>query len=182
MPLLKDVFATERKRAKTLNFSIAYGKTAMGLSKDWGVSLQEAKDTLHRWYDPSSLSYALVCPDWTNLMRFLSTFRYSDRPEVLEWQENTIRMARKTGYTKTLMGRCVAIGHMRNHRSHATHFSVVTVIHPVLIRYRPLADINHSKPMMRGHAERAAINTPIQVRSSIHLIGRRAQQLRTKVR
>jgi DNA polymerase I-like protein with 3'-5' exonuclease and polymerase domains len=30
-------------------------------------------------------------------------------------------------------------------------------------RYRPLADINHPKPMMRGHAERAAINTPIQV-------------------
>jgi DNA polymerase-1 len=60
--------------------------------------------------------------------------RYSDRPEVLQWQENTIRTARKTGYTKTLMG-----------------------------RYRPLPDINHSKPMMRGHAERAAINTPIQV-------------------
>lgn len=107
VPLLKDIFATERKRAKTLNFSIAYGKTAMGLSKDWGVSLQEAKDTLQRWY--------------------------SDRPEVLQWQENTIRTARKTGYTKTLMG-----------------------------RYRPLPDISHSKPMMRGHAERAAINTPIQ--------------------
>jgi DNA polymerase I-like protein with 3'-5' exonuclease and polymerase domains len=30
-------------------------------------------------------------------------------------------------------------------------------------RYRPLPEINHSKPMMRGHAERAAINTPIQV-------------------
>jgi DNA polymerase-1 len=29
-PLLKDVFATERKRAKVLNFSIAYGKTAHG--------------------------------------------------------------------------------------------------------------------------------------------------------
>jgi DNA polymerase I len=26
-PMLKDAFANERKRAKTLNFSIAYGKT-----------------------------------------------------------------------------------------------------------------------------------------------------------
>ena len=25
------------RRAKTLNFSIAYGKTPHGLSKDWGV-------------------------------------------------------------------------------------------------------------------------------------------------
>jgi len=54
---------------------------------------------------------------------------------VLAWQQNTIQMARNTGYTKTLMG-----------------------------RYRPLADINSSRPMLRGHAERAAINTPIQVR------------------
>lgn len=33
-----------------LNFSIAYGKTAMGLSKDWNVSLAEAKDTVAKWY------------------------------------------------------------------------------------------------------------------------------------
>lgn len=30
VPLLKDVFAAERRKAKTLNFSIAYGKTARG--------------------------------------------------------------------------------------------------------------------------------------------------------
>lgn len=31
VPLLKDVYASERRKAKTLNFSIAYGKTAIGL-------------------------------------------------------------------------------------------------------------------------------------------------------
>jgi|TARA_B100000524_G_scaffold124609_2_gene61335 DNA polymerase-1 len=41
-PLLKDLFGSERRRAKTLNFSIAYGKTPHGLSKDWGVSVDEA--------------------------------------------------------------------------------------------------------------------------------------------
>lgn len=50
MPLLKDKFASERRKAKVLNFSIAYGKTAHGLSKDWGVTLDEAKDTVARWY------------------------------------------------------------------------------------------------------------------------------------
>lgn len=35
---------------QVLNFSIAYGKTAHGLSKDWGVSLKEAEETLKRWY------------------------------------------------------------------------------------------------------------------------------------
>lgn len=37
-PLIKDVFRAERQKAKMLNFSIAYGKTFMGLAKDWSVS------------------------------------------------------------------------------------------------------------------------------------------------
>jgi hypothetical protein len=50
LPLLKDLFASERRRAKVLNFSIAYGKTAHGLSKDWKVSVKEAEATVSRWY------------------------------------------------------------------------------------------------------------------------------------
>jgi DNA polymerase I len=69
----------QRRRAKTLNFSIAYGKTVMGLARDWGVSRKEAKDTLERWY--------------------------RDRPEVKRWQWKTIKEAHETGYTRTLLGR-----------------------------------------------------------------------------
>lgn len=36
--LLQDAFGAERRQAKMLNFSIAYGKTAVGLSRDWKVS------------------------------------------------------------------------------------------------------------------------------------------------
>lgn len=50
VPLLKEMFAVERRKAKVLNFSIAYGKTAHGLSKDWKVSLEEAQNTVDRWY------------------------------------------------------------------------------------------------------------------------------------
>ncbi|KAK5576407.1 hypothetical protein RB653_007550 [Dictyostelium firmibasis] len=106
-PLLKNVYASERRKAKTLNFSIAYGKTAHGLSQDWGVSLNEAKETLNRWYE--------------------------DRPEVLVWQRKTIETAHKYGWTRTLMG-----------------------------RYRQLPDIANNAKGMRGHAERASINTPLQ--------------------
>ena len=56
-----------------------YGKTAHGLSKDWDVSVEEARETLEKWYE--------------------------DRPEVREWQTKTIEYARETGYTRTLMGR-----------------------------------------------------------------------------
>mmetsp|Transcript_24500 Transcript_24500/g.55961 ORF Transcript_24500/g.55961 Transcript_24500/m.55961 type:complete len:859 (+) Transcript_24500:1720-4296(+) len=78
-PLLKDVYASERRKAKTLNFSIAYGKTAHGLSQDWGVSVTEAETMLQAWYD--------------------------SRPEVLKWQTKMKELARKKGITRTLMGR-----------------------------------------------------------------------------
>ena len=35
VPLIKDKYSGLRKKAKTMNFSIAYGKTATGFSKDW---------------------------------------------------------------------------------------------------------------------------------------------------
>lgn len=78
-PLLKDEFASERRKAKTLNFSIAYGKTAHGLSADWGVTQQEAQEMLDKWYDA--------------------------RPEVRDWQAKTKAYARRFGLTRTLMGR-----------------------------------------------------------------------------
>jgi DNA polymerase-1 len=78
-PLLKDVFAAERRRAKVLNFSIAYGKTAHGLARDWGTTVDEAAATVERWY--------------------------ADRPEVQAWQEATRQEARRAGRVRTLLGR-----------------------------------------------------------------------------
>ena len=106
-PMLKDMFASERRKAKTLNFSIAYGKTAHGLSQDWGVSIKEAEDMLQAWYD--------------------------SRPEVEKWQKKTKATARKTGVTRTLMG-----------------------------RYRNLPDTMGKNQKLVEHSLRASINTPIQ--------------------
>lgn len=58
VPLVKDVYASERRRAKVLNFSIAYGKTAHGLAKDWKVDIKEAERTLER-YGPRCRSILL---------------------------------------------------------------------------------------------------------------------------
>lgn len=78
-PLIKDMYASERRKAKTLNFSIAYGKTAHGLSQDWGVSKEEAESMLKAWYKA--------------------------RPEVEDWQKKTKAHAQQFGVTRTLMGR-----------------------------------------------------------------------------
>ncbi|MED6184111.1 hypothetical protein PIB30_117652 [Stylosanthes scabra] len=80
VPLLKDAFASERRKAKMLNFSIAYGKTPIGLSKDWKVSVKEAKKTVDLWYN--------------------------DRKEVLKWQEERKEEALESSCVYTLLGRC----------------------------------------------------------------------------
>lgn len=79
VPLLKDMFSAERRRAKVLNFSIAYGKTAHGLSKDWGVTLKEAEETVERWY--------------------------AERAEVRTWQHEQHALALSEGYVCTILGR-----------------------------------------------------------------------------
>ncbi|XP_057547674.1 DNA polymerase I B, chloroplastic/mitochondrial-like isoform X2 [Amaranthus tricolor] len=79
VPLLKDAFGSERRKAKMLNFSIAYGKTPIGLAKDWKVSVAEAKETVDLWY--------------------------KERQEVLRWQEARKKEAAKHGCVHTLLGR-----------------------------------------------------------------------------
>uniref|UniRef100_A0A804KIY5 DNA-directed DNA polymerase n=1 Tax=Musa acuminata subsp. malaccensis TaxID=214687 RepID=A0A804KIY5_MUSAM len=79
VPLLKDAFGSERRKAKMLNFSIAYGKTPVGLSHDWKVSVKEAKDTVSRWY--------------------------KERKEVLHWQEERKKEAIESKCVRTLLGR-----------------------------------------------------------------------------
>ncbi|KAI3852650.1 hypothetical protein MKW92_018923 [Papaver armeniacum] len=78
-PLLKDVFASERRKAKMLNFSIAYGKTPQGLAKDWKVTVREASAIVNLWY--------------------------THRQRVLAWQDECKKEVRTKGYVKTLFGR-----------------------------------------------------------------------------
>jgi len=105
-PLLKDEFGSERRKAKTLNFSIAYGKTAYGLSKDWGVTTDEAQEMVDKWY--------------------------AARPEVLEWQKTTKAYATRFGVTRTLMGRHrqlpEALSSNRKFQGHAERASINTPI------------------------------------------------------
>lgn len=78
-PLVKDVFSAQRRKAKTLNFSIAYGKTVRGLAKDWNVSDKEAKETVDLWY--------------------------KERKEVSTWQKECIDFLYENHYVKTILGR-----------------------------------------------------------------------------
>lgn len=107
LPLIKDKFAAERKKSKGMNFSIAYGKSAHGFSKDWNCSMQEAQETLNAWY--------------------------RDRPEVKEWQDKVKSIALEKGWAQTLIGRYRNLTRMlktksRSMVSHALRASINTPI------------------------------------------------------
>ncbi len=75
----KDVTWEMRNSAKTINFSVIYGKTAFGLSQDLKISIPEADEFIKAYFK-----------------------RYSGIKKYLEEQKET---ARKQGYLTTLLGR-----------------------------------------------------------------------------
>ncbi|CAE7217684.1 unnamed protein product [Symbiodinium natans] len=50
LPLVAERFPELRRRAKTLNFSLLYGKTAYSLGIEWDLSQGEAEKLIKRWF------------------------------------------------------------------------------------------------------------------------------------
>jgi len=71
--------AEKRRRAKIINFSIIYGKTAFTLGKEFGVPTREAQAFIDAYFD-----------------------RY---PRVRELIDTIVRDARRTGKVRTMFGR-----------------------------------------------------------------------------
>jgi DNA polymerase-1 len=97
-----------RGKAKTVNFAILYGISSWGLAGRLGVSKEEGKAIIDRYFE-----------------RF---------PGIRAYIHSTLGFAREHGFTQTLFGR-------------KTHF---------------MPNIRSPNPSIRGGAERAAINAPIQ--------------------
>ncbi|MCO5253897.1 MAG: DNA polymerase I [Bacteroidia bacterium] len=96
-----------RRKAKTVNFGIIYGISAFGLSERIGIPRKEAQHIINEYFE-----------------KF---------PKIKSYMDNTIALAQKEGYVKTILG-----------------------------RRRYIADINSRNQTIKGFAERNAINAPIQ--------------------
>jgi DNA polymerase-1 len=101
------VDAAARRLAKVINFGIIYGMGPQRLAGELGIALGEASDYIKRYFERL--------------------------PGVRAWLDETVRIARETGYVSTLYG-----------------------------RRRYLPELNSGPGGARAQAERIAINTPIQ--------------------
>lgn len=76
---LDAVSQEQRQVGKRINFSILYGLTPYGLSKDLGISFGDAKKYIDRYFE--------------------------QYPRVLSWMEHIVEETKRLGYVKTLGGR-----------------------------------------------------------------------------
>lgn len=102
-----EVTPLQRRHAKAVNFGIVYGISDYGLSKNLGISRKQAKEFIENYLE--------------------------QYPQVKEYMDKAIQVAREKGYAETIM-----------HRR----------------RYLP--DIHSKNFNVRSFAERTAINSPIQ--------------------
>ena len=104
---IDEVTREQRSKAKTANFGIIYGISVFGLAERMNVPRAEAKELIDGYFE---------------------TY-----PQVKEYMDKSIALARENGYIETVFG-----------------------------RKRYLPDINSHNAVVRGYAERNAINAPIQ--------------------
>lgn len=76
---LDNVTHEQRRLGKRINFSILYGLTPYGLSKDLGISFGDAKKYITKYFE--------------------------QYPGVSQWMENTIAQTKKDGFVTTYSGR-----------------------------------------------------------------------------
>jgi len=77
--VLDAVTHEQRQLGKRINFSILYGLTPYGLSKDLGISFKDAKKYIERYFE--------------------------QYPDVSAWMESIVEYAKKHGYVETFWGR-----------------------------------------------------------------------------
>jgi len=104
---LDKVTKEMRRAAKEVNFGVLYGMGAFGLASRTGISVAEAKE-------------------------FIETY-FKEFSGVKKYMDETLRVARETGYVETLFG-----------------------------RKRFIPDLNAKNFQLRSAAERMAVNMPIQ--------------------
>lgn len=102
----EEVSREQRTIAKTINFSIIYGKTAFGLAKELGINQKEAGEYIDRYFN--------------------------QYPKVKEFEREIIEFTEKNGYTETYFGRRRIIEGInsknKNIRNQAERMAVNSVI------------------------------------------------------
>lgn len=124
-----EVTAEQRRNAKTVNFSITYGAGSTNLSKQLGISRQEAKQLIDNYFE-----------------QFAGLKKYMD---------DTVAFAREHGYVQTLLGRKRTLRDIDSRngmlRSNAERMAINTPIQGTAADMIKIAMINIHQALQEGN-------------------------------
>ncbi|MCS7305910.1 MAG: DNA polymerase I [Thermoguttaceae bacterium] len=103
---LEEVTPEMRRRAKAVNFGVIYGQTAFGLSKQLGISPEEAA-------------------------QFIDTY-FGGYPRIEEFLRHTLAECHQAGYVKTILGRRRVIEGVRPEAGRQRNLAERTAINTVI--------------------------------------------------
>ena len=141
---LANVTHDQRQLAKRINFSILYGLTPYGLSKDLNIPFNEAKRYIEKYFD--------------------------QYPRVVSWMDSVIIFAKEHGYVETLWGRRRTIPgiHERNKTLYdlARRIAINTVAQGTAAEIMKLGMLAIDKEL---HAQRSAARMVLQIHDEMLL-------------
>lgn len=124
-----------RNIGKRINFSILYGLTPYGLSKDMDISLKDAKKYIEGYFD-----------------------RY---PKVKEWMDGVVEKTKQCGYTETVFGRRRPVPGIRERNKHlyeeACRIAINTVAQGTAAEIMKMGMLCVSKALKKAHYDAALI-------------------------
>lgn len=125
----EEVTAEQRRNAKTVNFSITYGAGSTNLSRQLGISRQEAKELIDNYFE-----------------QFSGLKKYMD---------DTVAFAREHGYVQTLLGRKRTLRDIDSRngmlRSNAERMAINTPIQGTAADMIKIAMVNVHKALQEGN-------------------------------
>lgn len=150
-----------------LNFSIAYGKTAVGLSQDWNVwasictgfcmHLSSSLFSFSCWVSSCFCTQHDVTQEYYSVNVLLQSVQFQSC-SLLFWQVE-VREARDT-LKLWYRDRKEVSAWQKKQKAFALEKCEV---YTLLGRSRQFPNMTHAGPGQKGHVERAAINAPVQV-------------------
>jgi len=113
---LKDVDQNMRRIGKTVNFALIYGSSAYGLSENLGISVEDAKNFINKYFD---------------------TYK-----KVKESQEESLKLAKQNGYVETIFGRKRFLKNIKTSKSELRRIAINAPIQGSAADIMKLAMIN----------------------------------------
>lgn len=171
-----DVTEEQRSRAKAINFGLVYGMGAFGLSKELGISIEEAQTFMDQYHKrfPSVQTFLHQLLEKARKTGFVTTLFHRRRylPELESSIPQIRQMAERMALNTPIQGTAadlIKIAMIQIHKDlkeQGLQTRLVLQIHDELIFHVPVQELEEAETLVRDRMENVA---PLKVRLKVNI-------------